>query len=70
MLDVTLKIILLHYEIAAQAGCAERLNHVGFWQASHRLSEVRIRELRDACAEEANSTHACKLLNYGITYLL
>jgi hypothetical protein len=34
-------------EIAAQARCAERLNHVGFWQASHRLSEVR--ELRDAC---------------------
>jgi hypothetical protein len=55
-------------EIAAQAGCAERLNHVGFWQASHRLSEVR--EPRDACAEEANSTHACKLLNYGIIYLL
>jgi hypothetical protein len=34
-------------EIAAQARCAERLNHVEFWQASHRLSEVR--ELRDAC---------------------
>jgi hypothetical protein len=34
-------------EIAAQARYAERLNHVGFWQASHRLSEVR--ELRDAC---------------------
>ena len=28
-------------EIAAQARCAERLNHVGFWQVSHRLSEVR-----------------------------
>jgi hypothetical protein len=34
-------------EIAAQARCAERLKHVGFWQASHRRSEVR--ELRDAC---------------------
>jgi hypothetical protein len=34
-------------EIAAQARRAELLNHVGFWQASHRLSEVR--ELRDAC---------------------
>ena len=34
-------------EIAEQAKCAERLNHVGFLQASHRLSEVR--ELRDAC---------------------
>ena len=36
-------------EIAAQARFAERLNNVGFWQASHRLSEVR--ELRDACGE-------------------
>ena len=34
-------------EIAAQARCAEWFNHVGFWQASHGLSEVR--ELRDAC---------------------
>ena len=34
-------------EIAAQARCTERLNHVGFRQASHRPSEVR--ELRDAC---------------------
>ena len=34
-------------EIAAQARCAERLNHVWFWQASHRLSKVS--EPRDAC---------------------
>jgi hypothetical protein len=34
-------------EIAAQARCAERLNNVGYWQASHLLSDVG--ELRDAC---------------------
>jgi uncharacterized protein (DUF779 family) len=35
-------------EIAGkQDAQSARLNHVGFWQASHRLSEVR--ELRDAC---------------------
>jgi hypothetical protein len=32
-------------EIAAQEICAERLKHVGFWQASHRPSEVRKLEM-------------------------
>jgi hypothetical protein len=33
----------------------------GRHEASHRLSEVR--ELRDACAEEANSTPPCMHVN-------
>jgi hypothetical protein len=50
-------------EIAAQARCAERLNHVGFWQASHRLSEVREHVNYEMPAEEARS-----LYNYKIKY--
>jgi hypothetical protein len=34
-------------EIAAQATCAERLNHFEFWQASHGL--CKISEPGDAC---------------------
>ena len=39
-------------EIAAQARCAERLNHVGFWQTSHRLSKYVNYEMP---AEEAKT---------------